>query len=70
LLPNLPATQDEYLHEEFIVELLLSFLHHGVELLTKSPVDVQVFQHSRLKGQEKNRWKVVSSHWAGHSTQL
>jgi hypothetical protein len=49
LLPNLPATQDEYLHEEFIVELLFSFLHHGVELLTKSPVDVQVFPAFQTK---------------------
>jgi hypothetical protein len=40
LFPNLPGAQDENLHEKFAVEILPGFLHHGVKLLTKPPIDI------------------------------
>jgi hypothetical protein len=40
LFPNLPGAQDENLHEKIAVEILPGFLHHGVKLLTKPPIDI------------------------------
>jgi hypothetical protein len=42
LLLDLPGTQDENFHEEFVAKLFPGFLHHGMELLAKPPIDVKV----------------------------
>jgi hypothetical protein len=41
LLPDEPSCNHKGFHEEFITELVLGLIHHGVEIQTKVPMDVE-----------------------------
>jgi hypothetical protein len=57
LLPDLSRPQDENFHEKFVTGLLPGFLHHGMELLAKPPIDVNVPPTILTKGMGKEEMK-------------
>jgi hypothetical protein len=41
LFPNQPCSNQKVFHEEFIAELSFGFIHHGIEIKIKIPVNVE-----------------------------